>query len=538
MFKILIVDDEPWQVKTLAAIIRNMRTSCEVFEASSGQDAIDFLALNTVDVVITDIRMPGMSGLKMIEEIARTQCKPEVVILSGYGEFQYARQALNFGVFEYLLKPISKGDIENILGRLEKKVEQKRTELFEKNNILKKLENTTPVYIEHKLNRWVVNDFDENDEEEMLRVLPAGKCSNVLVTRISKYKRMLDMYKGMEVKKILNGLKTMMKEVLNPIGESISFFSEKSQNIMITIVNSNDNYNLASNRNGMIIKGYLERAKDEYGLTLTVGIGEKMSDVTKDLSKCYEQAMDALDYSFILDNGDIIYFSDVAKEKSKTKLDIYSFGEELCKIALNSRDGMTAKIVNDTFEKYIGRVGYIKNQRLKENLYYIAMNVLKVVKNVIVDEHYEVLVETIRDDLFESDNYKELKYIFIDTIVKLTGYMNNKENSNNFAIVQKCKKYINENYADDISLDSVSNKFFFSPAYFSNIFKSYTGIGFSEYLTNVRIQKAQYLLKNTDYKIYDISEKVGYNDAAYFNRIFKREVGVSPYKFRQISSEV
>ena len=90
----------------------------------------------------------------------------------------------------------------------------------------------------------------------------------------------------------------------------------------------------------------------------------------------------------------------------------------------------------------------------------------------------------------------------------------------------------------DLSLESVSGIFHFSPSYFSNIFKNYEGKGFSEYLMNVQIEKAQFLLRNTNYKVYDISEKVGYKDSTYFIKIFKREVGISPYKFRQISSEL
>lgn len=536
MFRILIVDDEPWQVKTLANIVKTMKPDCEVFEASDGKEALNFITCNKINVIITDIRMPIMDGLEMIEKITACADRPEIVILSGYGEFQYAQKAINFGVFEYLVKPLSKTDIEGILQRLEKKFKQRELELEQKKGIYKKLENTLPVYIEHQLNQWINNALNGAEIEELLEIFPKRGNVSLLVSNIGKYKRIAEMYNSEEFKKLLLHLKFSMKEALNPLGHSISFFSEENQGSMITILTSEKGFNLCSDKNQKIIKDFINRIKNEFGIRLRIGIGNSHTSIVRDLRKCYDEAVHALEYGFIDGEREIIHFSDIQISDQKDSLDIYSLEEELNRVALKAAYGMTAIAVNDIFERYVGKLSFIGSKKIKEFLYYAAMNIVKMIKNMLMDEHYGILVENIRNGIFESDSYTELKYTFIDILESIAKYINNNENKNNYLVVLKCKEYIDENYMVDLSLESAASKFHFSPSYFCNIFKNYAGISFSEYLTAVRIQKAQHFLKNTKLKVYDISEKVGYKDSTYFNRIFKREVGISPYKFRQISA--
>jgi two-component system response regulator YesN len=538
MLKILVVDDEPWQVKTLASIIKGMKSEYQVTEASDGNEALDILLSEAFDVIITDIRMPGMSGLELIERAAGLENGPEFVILSGYGEFQYAQKAINFGVFEYLLKPVSKVDIEGTLDRLEKKFEQRKTEQSHKNGMIKKLESTLPVYIEHQLNRWISNDLHAEEMEEILEIFPDNRFACVLATKIKKYGQLTAMYNNEEFNRLLQHFKFRMKETLDPLGHSISFFYEKSRNTMVTILTFDNNIDFHSDKNAKIVQSFTNLSRDELGFTVTIGISNSSSGISDSLGKCCIQAMEAVEYGFIVGDRDVIHFTDIDMETGREKLDIHSFEAELSGISQKPLDSMTVKVVNDIFDKYMNRFNAAKSGKLKEYLHYAAIHMAKNVKHSLEDSHYDALVDDIRERIFESSSYYELKHVFMDFAGKLTEYMNNKENKNNYMVVQKCKKYIDENYMEDISLELMAGKFHFSPSYFSILFKSYAGLGFLEYLIAVRIEKAQFLLKNTNYKVYDISEKVGYKDSTYFNRIFKREVGISPYKFRQVSSEL
>jgi Response regulator containing CheY-like receiver domain and AraC-type DNA-binding domain len=538
MLKVLVVDDEVAQVTTFVSIIKNMKPDYEVFKAMDGKEALDFFLANPVDIIITDIRMPDMSGLEMIEKVIASGHKPEIVILSGYGEFQYAQKAINFGVFEYLLKPVAKSDIVGILDRLEKKFLEKRSEQNQKNILMKKLDYTFPVYIEHQLNSWISRDLNENEIEEIYDIFPEKGYVNVLAVKIKRFTKITGIYNSEEIKRLLQHFKFMMKEALVSIGHSISFFSEKSQNIMVTLLTSGSDFNLRSEKNKTVIKSFCTSVKDELGATVAIGVGNRSTDIANGVSQSYEQAAKAVEYNFFSSHQDIIYFSEINAEEYKNRNDIYSFEKELAATTQRNSDNIPVKTFYDIFDKYSNRLSGIKPQRLKECLYYTAIQILKTIKWLLAEEHYDILVESVRNSIFESESYSELKCVFIDILDNLAGYMNNKRNKENYIIVDKYKKYIQEKYMEDLSLESASSKFHFTPSYFSSIFKNYIGIGFSEYLMAVRIERAQHLLKNTDFKVYEISEKVGYKDATYFNKIFKREVGISPYKFRQVSSDL
>lgn len=538
MLKILVVDDEPWQVKTLASIIKNMKSEYQVIEASDGNEALAVILSEAFDVIITDIMMPGLSGLELIEKVTETGNRPEFVILSGYGEFQYAQKAINFGVFEYLLKPVSKIDIEGTLDRLEKKFEQRNTEQNHKNGMIKKLESTLPVYIEHQLNRWINNDLHMEEMQEILEIFPHNRFVCALATKIKKYGQLTAMYNNEEINRLFQHFKFRMKETLDPAGHSISFFLEKSRNTMVTILTFDDNIDFHSDKNEKIIQSFIDLSKDELGFTVTIGISNISSGISENLDKCCIQALEAVEYGFVVGNRDVIHFTDIAMETGRERLDIHSFEAELSGVSQKPLDSMTMKTVNDIFDKYMNRFIAVKSGKLKEYLHYAAIHMAKNVKHSLEHSHYDALVDDIRDRIFESSSYNELKHVFMDFAGKLTEYMNSKENRNNYMVVQKCRKYIDENYMEDISLELMAGKFHFSPSYFSILFKNYAGLGFLEYLIAVRIEKAQFLLKNTSCKVYDISEKVGYKDSTYFNRIFKREVGISPHKFRQVSSEL
>ncbi len=395
MLKILVVDDEPWQVKTLASIIKGMKSEYEVFEASDGKEALDFILSDVFDVIITDIRMPVMSGLEMIERIEKLSNRPEIVILSGYGEFQYAQRAINFGVFEYLLKPISKVDIERTLDKLEKKFEQKKTEQNHKNGMLKKLENTLPVYIEHQMNRWINNDLDGNEIEELLEIFQNNRFVCVLATKIKKYFQIAGMYDKEEFNRLMQYLKFKMKETLNPIGHSISFFHEKGRNTMITILTSGKDFNLKSDKNENTIKSFNNLVKDELGLIVTIGIGNTSPDICSHLGKCCDQALEAIDYSFIIGNREVIYFADMDSKISKDGLDIHSFESELSGISQKVMDNINVKVINDIFDKYENRFNDFKPKKLKEYLNYAAIHMVKNIKQILEHEHYDVLVDDI-----------------------------------------------------------------------------------------------------------------------------------------------
>ncbi len=536
MLKVLVVDDEAVQVTAFADIIQRLKPEYEILTATDGQEALKIFSEHAADVVITDIRMQGMSGLELIDRITETRDKPEIVILSGYGEFEYARKAINCGVFEYLLKPVSRYDIQDILHRLENKLLQKRSEQSQKEGLIRKLENTLPVYMEHQLNAWVKGELSEEEQDKIAGIFPEHGSFLVLVTHIKRFSRIEGMYTPDELKKLLQRFKFTLKEALP--GHSISFYSEKSKGMMTTLLTYDQKTNLTPGQIQSIHKSFIASMQEEIGFSAVTGISNpsEAEDIRKNVTSCFEQAQQAMEQLFYLDDRILLHFPEI-NHKMKTQSDLYAFEDEMAGILQKSPDSNSTKSIRDIFDKYSTRLNGIKPKKLKEYLIYASIRLIKAVKSFLPEGYSDQLAENIQTAIGNCESYSALKPVFLEFLTKLKEFAGNAETKNNHVIVEKLLKHIQENYMEDLSLEMAASRFHFSPAYFSVVFKNCSGTGFSEYLAAVRIEKAQELLKHTNFKVYEISEKVGYRDAAYFNRIFRREVGISPYKYRQISGD-
>lgn len=537
MYKVLVVDDEPRQVKAMSNIIKQLRPEYEVFVAVDGQEALDFIAQNPIDILLTDIRMPFMDGLQLIEKLWEQTINLKIVILSGYGDFEYAQKAIHFGVFEYLVKPIGKSDIDNMLKKIEQSIKTEQEEINQKDNLIKKLDNSLPVYIQHLLNKWVYGELNENELSEIETIFPFKGLGTVIITHLSKYESLLENFKKEEVNNIMHYLKYSMKEVLNSVGHSISFFLERDKGFMVTVLNTKNKFDLSSIENAKKMNNFIINIKNEYDLDITIGIGSKSDNIFLDIRKCFEDGQIAARSRFFYGLGKVIEHSKIFSKIINKPFCLNSL-EELLSEAINHSDRMKLlKTINDVFENAAGQV-FIHPQQFKEDLAHIILNISKKASSHMLEENYNSFVSNLKSKLIKCEEHMELRHCVDEVLLEITDILNNKDSDRNSIIIQKCKKFIEENYTADLSLELVAQKYHFNSSYFSNLFKTYTGIGFSEYLLKERIQKATQLLKNTDCQVAKIANTVGFKDATYFNRMFKRELGVTPNKYRQMPGNV
>jgi two-component system response regulator YesN len=535
MIKMIIVDDEPGQVNEMAAIIQHLRPDIQVFATTSAVKALEYAEANEADVIVTDIRMPQMDGLELTEKILKLDKDIMVVILSGYGEFEYAQRAIEFGVFEYLVKPISKAGLERLFSRIDAKMEQKHAALEGQQQLQKKLDSSVPVYLEHLLNKWVQHDVSANELNELSEAFPLAGSGAVFVTKIEKYKRLAELFKPEEIESLLSHLKAKCKDVFQHDGEVISFLLETRNDLVVSVLSAKDKLCLESDQLEKKLDALIEYAESELGLPLTIGISGNSDDILQFVHQIYEQAVSALDYSFYSESGKCFFYSRLSVNADKTEqFKVYELEKKLTDEVENENIAQIYAIVNDTFDLLYSKRMFIKPNQLKEYFVFIALNMMKTINISSLDNYYNELMEQVTAQINSCNNYIELRKTIKEIAEKLVGLRTSQDVNKNYTLIQKCKKYIEEHFMEDISLETLAGMFYFNPSYLSNLFKTYAGMSYSEYLTNVRIQKAQHLLKTSDEKVYTIASKVGYNDATYLIKIFKRKVGVSPYKYRQL----
>lgn len=532
MYKLLLVDDEARQVKALENIISRLKPQYEIFKAENGQEALSFLRYNSIDILMTDIKMPMMDGLELIEKLSETGQKTKIVILSGYEEFSYAQKAIRFNVHDYLVKPVSKNDLQELLDRIEKSLEDERKQIQQQISLKQRLDNSLPVYLEHQLNKWVRGKLDEEGCREISSIFSQNIYGAVFIMdchRIEKPSEVLDQDKTSEY---LQRIKFAIKNNLKPVGHTISFPLEGYRDFVVTIISTDHPFKLSSYTISKRLNDVIKELQFELHTVITLGLSHPADNICANISACFHEAFTAIEKRFFTGLGKIIYPSDPSA-KPAFVLDLTLTEEELAEAFRRMDKNAVLRITGKTFEKVDADCCF-EPERFKEEWMILVLNQMKCLYSMMTEEEYHACIHDVKEKISRCRDYKQLWHCINRTLGDAIDLLNSRVNSKNSIIIEKCKKFMDENFMRDLSLESVAQKYSFNPSYFSNLFKNHLGVGFSEYLIRIRMEKAQALLKSSGDSMADIAEKVGFHDPTYFNRVFKRQTGYSPLRYRKM----
>lgn len=470
MYRILIVDDERLVIKSLKASIDWQEYGYSVIgEATSGKDALEFINKQKPDLVFTDIRMPEINGLELIKRGKRISGKTQFIVVSGYAEFAYAQKAMLYGAMGYCLKPFDDDEIINILKKVKAKLE--------------KLKVTT-----------ITNDYSlldttsEDNRESLIKILKENKV--------------IDSYAD---NKVL---------ILVSIGKNELEFSTSVSHV---------DFRLGPNKYVYIIpvdkRDYILSTLDISEDINSVGISSIIS--IENLNKYIENTTMAA-YQFFITGKRDLYTTENIDYK-----DIDNLVRKL-------EDSAGKKDIN-TINKTLDNI----SQLIKKGDYNIKL--LFRMYNVIMSLFYRIDGEYYERYIY---NYEQLTGIFTsadDMIVYLRELLNSQLKLKPKYQPEKIKnktfrdvlQYVNKNYCNDISIQSVSKKFVINPSYLSQMFRKEIKKTFTQYLTSLRMSDACELLKDTEYTINEIADKIGYNDYFYFAKTFKKFTGRTPGNYRE-----
>lgn len=471
MYRILIVDDERLVIKSLKASIEWEEYGFAVDgEATSGKDALEFINEHEPDLVFTDIRMPQMNGLELIKRGKRISGKTQFIVVSGYAEFAYAQKAMLYGAMGYCLKPFDDDEIINILKKVKSKLEKQR--VTTDTNDYSLLDTTS-----------------EDNREKLIGVLQDNK--------------------------VLDSSNNDKVVILVSIGKNQLQFS--------TSVNHMD-FRLGTNKYVYIIP-----ADKKQSICDNLDISEDIESVGMSSMISIDNNMNA----YIEDTTMAAYqFFITGKKGIYTTQDVID--EDI--------DNLVRKLENSAGKKDINTINKI--------LYDITTLIKKGDYNIkLIFRMYNAIMSLfyrIDGDYYERYvyNYEQLTGIFTsaeDMIMYLEELINFQLKLKPQYQPEKIKnktfrdvlQYVNKNYCDDISIQSVSKKFVINPSYLSQMFRKEIKKTFTQYLTSLRMSDACELLKETEYTINEIADKIGYNDYFYFAKIFKRFTGKTPGNYRE-----
>jgi len=527
--KILIVEDEPLTRENIILILKAHGYS-SIIEASNGKEALESLKKNSPQLIITDIRMPQMDGLKFIEEAKKLFPNILYIIISSYDMFEYAQKAISLGVYSYLLKPIKEDELLqcvssclDIIHTSTSPLDMAADTVFpskEYYEITKRKFINDLVY-HHLTDESYIKSFSEE-----YGLCKAGNIFAVSEILIDNYSLVVKAY-SQEDKNILNyGLENVALEILSTLNITTFPFDYPSGCGILLNFNNIDMLSIEIQKAFIKIKESIASFTD---FTVTVCIGKPVN-APKDIYYS-EKTASELSLSRLVSGGNHLYTSQIEDNKS---LPTAHFENNL-KLALNSGNfDMALNVIYDIYHMAL-KEGYSCTllSKLHLNIIIILFTTLENMSLPMTAVFGNEI--TVYNNLRCMINIENVFQYYCTIINYVKNQWKRENQTQNQILITRAKDYIFRNYMQDISLHEMAGFCNLSPSYFSKIFKEYCQKNFTTYLTEFRIQKALDLLNTTPMHINEIAKAVGFQDDKYFHRSFKKIVGVSPGKYRTSS---
>lgn len=523
-YRILVVDDEPIHRNGLIEMLRKLRPEYEIVEAGNGNEALNIVNSNNVDIIITDIRMPVMDGLAFLEEINNLLSKVKVIMLSGYAEFNYAQRAIKLGALDYILKPVNEARVNDILEKAEKKIEEEKRAQEEN----KLFSTSFPVYLEHQLNKFVKGRLNKTESQEILGLFESFNTGFMLTTKIKNYSSC----NFNDFNTFKNNIKYDLKIVLDSYFHSLSFFDQENENIIVTIITQKNVNKPEDSEITALLKIFVKQIKEQYSFDVVLGIGNQFSLEEESMINSYMNSILSVNYAFFFENSTVLNCKEIEKVRFSSAFSKYVEESELYDAIKRIDYIASSEIFINILERFT-KEQFPSPESLKELVVFILFNSSRLCQSFIGEEEYSALVDSVRSNIYRVQSFVDLEKTAIDYLRKIVEIMSTNKVLRYEKVFIDCKKYINDHYMEDLKLDDIASKFNFNSNYFSALFKNYTNMNLSDYIFNVRMKKAKEYLKSNTHKIYEIAEKIGYKDVKYFIRVFKKTYGMSPDEFRK-----
>lgn len=527
MYKILLADDEGIVIESLKFIIdKEFAGVFEIYEAKTGRRVIELADEVHPDIAFMDIRMPGINGIDAMKEIRRTNQNMVFVVLSAYDKFDYAKQAMNIGVIDYINKPFDKAQIVAVLKKAMTEVDGLRDQRNHELEVREKLESIVPIIENGLIQDLLSHEHFSENIEEYKKLLEINEKYGLMLAIIGE-KREAD---GNMNSVVPAGVKTQknFETVLLIISENFKCITGSVMGNKIPVLIPCEDSSLSPDEYSKIVESariVQSELTEELGIDFRIGIGpvkplEEMADSYSEALSALVKSKQTVAESVDLPEG-CEYDTDYPQETEKELFDAITRGD------INT-SAEQANIFFDWMEK--GSGGTMSDIGLKVLEFVLWAERLAYTNGGHV-YHFLSRSEYL-PEINSMKSYDELRLWFLSHIERAVNMINSANAAQTEDVADKAKKYIDAHYREDISLDELSGKFDISPFYFSKVFKTQTGVTFTDYITRVRVARARELLENTSKSMKEICSEVGYSDPNYFSRIFKKHTGVTPTEYK------
>jgi len=528
MNRVMIVDDDAIIRKGLSKNIPWSEVGFEVVgTAADGEEACRLFQETQPDVVISDIKMPFLDGLGLARKILARTNDVKIILLTGYDEFDYAKQALELRVFEYVLKPVDHEYLLECVKRAARELQQER-------EVRRRVKESLPLLRQHFLSRLIHDQYrtaEEIREEVEFLELPLHAAHYIaVVVKIDDFtgNPALKNVAGQEV------LKLNLSDLCNRFlaGRSGAVLTRGGDELVL-LIGGDGGMEILTEQVLELAGAMKDIINQQYGLSVTMGIGKPVTGLIQ-IGSSYRAAKAATEFRHIFGKNQILNSADIGVPTEETM----GLPEIDASLAIKVKTGLTDEaltIVSALEKEILGRgfVTLMTARLVGIQLAMIAYQGAELGGEADGSALNFQFAERCRQ-IQEGETVAEIFATVRAIITELTEAINRKRQSGAAGLIAEAIRYMETHYSDEtLSLSEVAQAVHVSPVYLSIVFKKERNINFSDYLNEIRMKRAMEMLRNSDLKTYEVAERVGFSNPQYFSVCFKKFTGYSPSEFRK-----
>ncbi|RKL67174.1 DNA-binding response regulator [Salipaludibacillus neizhouensis] len=518
MYDVLVVDDEINILEGIAAIVDWESIGARLAgKSSNGKMAFERIKENPPDIVVTDIKMPGMNGIELIEAVYDIFPDIRFIVLSGFNEFEFAKTAMRCGVKHYLLKPSNEKKIEEALKQIVDELDMgEEKEQFIK-GIQKNLQKVIPKAKEQFLREFIINKKYDLKELSYYRELFG------MEEKTESYRLLAFIIDDKNDYENLLILKEMVTSELGKARRILlsTIISER----IVLLIDDSPTHSLIEK-----IKRVQEKWQSYYDSNFTTSISS-ISSITN-LHSLYQEILEGMSQRFYLGSGGIVTANDIYVEESSHHA--RSFNHEELILAIRSGNEKEAvSYLNQFFHDLTNTKAEV--QIVRSHCFELLMSLIRQTKTDVMDDMFKKV-----KDFHTYSTLQEIEKFIKKMALEIVEINYEAKKTTQNKIVNQVLVYTNAHVGEEaLSLSYIaSDVFFMNPDYLGKLFKKETGDKFSTYLMRLRMSEATKLIQQTDeVRVFEVAEAVGFgNNPRYFSQVFKKHTGYTPSEYKKISS--
>ena len=528
LYNILLVDDETDVLEAMKKKIDwEALGFCLAGTAENGQEALEMAEQLHVDVVMTDIKMPYMDGLTLCKKLKENYRNIKVVIYSGFDDFEFAREAVHLEAEEYLLKPISSKDMENVFGKIKKKLDEEFNQHRNVNKLYEYYRKSLPAMQEQFVMGVLEGKITGERLKNMMEMYELDLNAPYYVV-VNLYAEAAVKEQSEKTAQLLNfSLRDMAEEYLK---EKMSFYCINYLDEVIFIFMLQEDKEI---ENVLYhVDQICKMGSRVLDVQVTGAVGQPCNSLDTLLSS-YQEAKTAMEYRTILGGSQVLYIKDIEPNPQDSVAFMeYDFQNLVRAVKIGDR--------KETDEAIQSFMDSLRNGCITPNQYQLICMELST-ELMKIGRSYKLRTKQIFgagehipwQELYKHLSVDELESWIREICNNLRHTLRHERSDSTIRLTEQAKAYIGEHYKEnDLSAETLCHQLNVSAAYFSTIFKKEVGLSFVAYLTKIRLEHAVELLRTTEDKTYVIAEAVGYTEPNYFSYVFKKQYGISPSKYR------